>query len=82
MAMRVPSRDIATDSPEKSFTASPLMSDPIWLIVIAVGVLVIAFEAVESPTSFTALMVTEYVVLFVRPLIVNGLDVVAGFSAT
>ena len=58
------------------------MSAPIWLIVIAVGDLVIAFEAAESPTSFTALMVTEYVVPFVRPLMVNGLDVVAGFSAT
>ena len=50
-------------------------------VVGAVGDPVTALEAGESPTPFTALMVTEYVVPFVRPLMVNGLDVVAGFSA-
>ena len=50
-------------------------------VVGAVGDAVTAFEAAESPTPFTALMVTEYVVPFVRPLMVNGLDVTAGFSA-
>ena len=50
-------------------------------VVGAVGDPVTALEAGDSPTPFTALMVTEYVVPFVRPLMVNGLDVVAGFSA-
>ena len=58
------------------------MSKPSWLVDITVGDAVIAFDAAESPTAFTALMVTEYVVPFVRPLMVNGLDVTAGFSAT
>jgi hypothetical protein len=35
------------------------MSKPIWVVDVAVGDAVIAFEAGESPTPFTALMVTE-----------------------
>ena len=50
-------------------------------VVGAVGDPVTALEAGDSPTPFTALMVTEYVVPFVRPLMVNELDVVTGFSA-
>ena len=48
----------------------------------ATGIPVTALEAAESPISFTALMLTEYVVPLVRPLMVNGLVVVAGFSTT
>jgi hypothetical protein len=48
----------------------------------ALGIPDTAFEAGESPIAFTALMVTEYAVPFVRPLIVNGLAVVTGFNAT
>ena len=50
-------------------------------VVGAVGDPVTALEAGESPTPLTALMVTEYVVPFVRPLMVNKFDVVAGLSA-
>ena len=39
------------------------------------------FDALDSPIALTALMVTEYVVPFVSPEMVNGLVVVAGFSA-
>ena len=47
----------------------------------ATGDPVSAFDAGESPIPFTALMVTEYVVPLVRPLMVSGPVVVAGFSA-
>ena len=48
----------------------------------ATGVPAAAIDAMESPIPFTALMLTEYVVPLVRPLMVNGLAVVAGFSTT
>jgi len=47
----------------------------------AVGVSLTAFDAAESPTALTALIVTEYAVPFVRPVMVNGLVVDAGESA-
>jgi hypothetical protein len=51
------------------------------VVVGAVVVVVVVFDAAESPIALTALMVTEYVVPFVSPEMVNGLDVVAGFNA-
>ena len=45
------------------------------------GVPATMFDALDSPIALTALMVTEYVVPFVSPEMVNGLVVVAGFSA-
>jgi hypothetical protein len=51
------------------------------VVVVVGGVPVTMFDAAESPIALTALMVTEYVVPFVRPEMVNGLDVVAGFNA-
>ena len=45
------------------------------------GVPVKMFDAAESPIALTALMVTEYVVPFVRPEMVNGLRIDAGFNA-
>ena len=45
------------------------------------GVPVKMFDAAESPIALTALMVTEYVVPFVRPEMVNGLKIDAGFNA-
>jgi hypothetical protein len=47
----------------------------------ATGVPLTAFEATESPTALTALIVTEYAVPFVRPVMVNGLVVDAGERA-
>ena len=54
------------------------------VVVVAVvvgGVPVKMFDAAESPIALTALMVTEYVVPFVRPEMVNGLKIDAGFNA-
>jgi hypothetical protein len=51
------------------------------VVVVVGGVPVAMFDAAESPIALTALMVTEYVVPFVSPEMVNGLDVVAGFNA-
>ena len=51
------------------------------VVVVVGGVPVTMFDAAESPIALTALMVTEYVVPFVSPEMVNGLDVVAGFNA-
>ena len=45
------------------------------------GVPVKMFDAAESPIALTALMVTEYVVPFVSPEMVNGLEIDAGFNA-
>ena len=45
------------------------------------GVPVKMFDAAESPIALTALIVTEYVVPFVRPEMVNGLKIDAGFNA-
>jgi hypothetical protein len=47
----------------------------------AAGVPLTVFDAAESPMAFTALIVTEYAVPFVRPVLVNGLVVDAGESA-
>ncbi len=47
----------------------------------ATGVPLTAFDAAESPTELTALIVTEYAVPFVRPVMVKGLVVDAGESA-
>jgi hypothetical protein len=47
----------------------------------AVGVPLTAFDATESPMAFMALIVTEYAVPFVRPVMVNGLVVDAGERA-
>lgn len=47
----------------------------------AAGVPLTAFDAVESPTVLTALIVMEYAVPFVRPVMVNGLVVDAGERA-
>ena len=47
----------------------------------AVGVPLTAFDATESPTALTALIVTEYAVPLVRPVMVNGLVVDAGERA-
>ncbi len=47
----------------------------------AVGVSLTAFDAAESPTALTALIVTEYAVPFVRLVTVNGLVVDAGERA-
>ena len=51
------------------------------VVVVVGGVPVTMFDAAESPIALTALMVSEYVVPFVSPEMVNGLDVVAGFNA-
>jgi hypothetical protein len=51
------------------------------VVVVVGGVPVTMFDAAESPIALTALMVTEYVVPFVSPEMVNGLDVVAGLNA-
>ena len=54
------------------------------VVVVAVvvgGVPVKMFDAAESPIALTALMVTEYVVPFVSPEMVNGLEIDAGFNA-
>jgi hypothetical protein len=48
---------------------------------VGAGVAVMAFDAAESPTELTALMVTGYDVPFVRPVMVNGLTVDAGERA-
>ena len=45
------------------------------------GVPVKMFDAAESPIALTALIVTEYVVPFVSPEMVNGLEIDAGFNA-
>ena len=50
-------------------------------VVVVGGVPVKMFDAAESPIALTALMVTEYVVPFVRPEMVNGLKIDAGFNA-
>ena len=65
--------------------------EPVVVVVGAVVVVVVAvvvggvpvkmFDAAESPIALTALMVTEYVVPFVRPEMVNGLKIDAGFNA-
>ena len=51
------------------------------VVVVVGGVPVKMFDAAESPIALTALMVTEYVVPFVRPEMVNGLKIDAGFNA-
>jgi hypothetical protein len=51
------------------------------VVVVVVGVPVAMFDAAESPIALTALMVTEYVVPFVSPEMVNGLEIDAGFNA-
>jgi hypothetical protein len=51
------------------------------VVVVVGGVPVTVFDAVESPIALTALMVTEYVVPFVSPEMVNGLEIDAGFNA-
>ena len=54
------------------------------VVVVAVvvgGVPVKMFDAAESPIALTALIVTEYVVPFVSPEMVNGLEIDAGFNA-
>ena len=51
------------------------------VVVVVGGVPVKMFDAAESPIALTALMVTEYVVPFVRPEMVNGLKIEAGFNA-
>ena len=51
------------------------------VVVVVGGVPVKMFDAAESPIALTALMVTEYVVPFVRPEMVNGLRIDAGFNA-
>jgi hypothetical protein len=50
-------------------------------VVVVGGVPVKMFDAAESPIALTALMVTEYVVPFVSPEMVNGLEIDAGFNA-
>ena len=50
-------------------------------VVVVGGVPVKMFDAAESPIALTALIVTEYVVPFVRPEMVNGLKIDAGFNA-
>ena len=50
-------------------------------VVVVGGVPVKMFDAAESPIALTALMVTEYVVPFVRPEMVNGLKIDEGFNA-
>jgi len=47
----------------------------------ATGVPLTAFDAAESPTELTALIVTEYAVPFVRPVMVKGLVADAGERA-
>jgi hypothetical protein len=47
----------------------------------ATGVPLTAFDATESPMALTALIVTEYAVPFVRPVMVKGLVVDAGERA-
>lgn len=51
------------------------------VVVVVGGVPVTMFDAAESPIALTALMVTEYVVPFVSPEMVNGLEIDAGFNA-
>ena len=51
------------------------------VVVVVGGVPVKMFDAAESPIALTALMVTEYVVPFVSPEMVNGLEIDAGFNA-
>jgi len=51
------------------------------VVVVVGGVPVAMFDAAESPIALTALMVTEYVVPFVSPEMVNGLEIDAGFNA-
>ena len=51
------------------------------VVVVVGGVPVKMFDATESPIALTALMVTEYVVPFVSPEMVNGLEIDAGFNA-
>ena len=50
-------------------------------VVVVGGVPVKMFDAAESPIALTALIVTEYVVPFVSPEMVNGLEIDAGFNA-
>ena len=51
------------------------------VVVGDVGTLATMFDAAESPIALTALMVTEYVVPFVSPEMVNGLEIDAGFNS-
>ena len=51
------------------------------VVVVVGGVPVKMFDAAESPIALTALMVTEYVIPFVSPEMVNGLEIDAGFNA-
>ena len=51
------------------------------VVVVVGGVPVKMFDAAESPIALTALIVTEYVVPFVSPEMVNGLEIDAGFNA-
>ena len=51
------------------------------VVVVVGGVPVKMFDATESPIALTALMVTEYIVPFVSPEMVNGLEIDAGFNA-
>ena len=51
------------------------------VVVVVGGVPVKMFDATESPIALTALIVTEYVVPFVSPEMVNGLEIDAGFNA-
>jgi hypothetical protein len=55
--------------------------DVVVVVVVVAGVAVMAFDAAESPTELTALMVTGYDDPFVRPVMVNGLTVDAGERA-
>ena len=50
-------------------------------VAAAAGVPFAPVEAVPLPTAFTARSFTVYVVPFVRPVIVIGLVVAAGFTA-
>ena len=68
------------------FTPSALASVVLGVLVVGVvatatGVPLMAFDAIESPAMFVALIVTEYVVPLVSPEIVNGLAVNTGDSA-
>ena len=55
--------------------------DVVVVVVVVGGVPVKMFDAAESPIALTALIVTEYVVPFVSPEMVNGLEIDAGFNA-
>jgi hypothetical protein len=46
----------------------------------ATGAPLTLFDATDSPSALTALRVTEYVVPLVRPVMVMGLVVAAGFT--